>query len=249
MLRTDRDTSQGRTAASPRLDPLDRFTGSLAQRTYHSLRAAILDLVLPPGAALRKPAICADLGVSRAPVSEAIARLAVEGLVDVIPQAGTYVARLSMREIREGAFLREAIELAAVEALAPVITDDQLMLLNRNLRVQEALVADGDTAGFYRHDAELHALILSFTGFPRLATVAETAWVQVNRARRLVLPVPGRVAETLAEHRAIVAALAARDPAAARAASRHHLRQLLTFLEPLERAHPDLFETPREGAP
>lgn len=240
---------QGRAADAVRMPPLDRFTGSLAQRTYQSLRTAILDLVLPPGAALRKPVICTDLGVSRAPVSEAIARLAVEGLVDVVPQAGTYVARLSMREIREGAFLREAIELAAVEALAPVIIDDQLVLLNRNLRVQEALVADGDTAGFYRHDAELHALILSFTGFPRLAQVADTAWVQVNRARRLILPVPGRVAATLAEHRAIVDALAARDPAAARIATRHHLRQLLTFLEPLERSHPDLFETPREGSP
>ena len=46
-------------------------------------------------------------------------------------------------------------------------------------------------------DAELHAMILAATGFRRIAQVADTAWVQVNRARQLVLPVPGRVAETL----------------------------------------------------
>jgi GntR family transcriptional regulator, rspAB operon transcriptional repressor len=52
--------------------------------------------------------------------------LQTEGLVDVVPQAGTFVARFSMQEIREGAFLREAIELAAIERVAEIITDDQL---------------------------------------------------------------------------------------------------------------------------
>ena len=78
----------------------------------------------------------------------------------------------------------------------------------------------------------------------RLATLADTAWVHVNRARQLILPHPGRVEATLAEHRAILAALEARDPGAARAATQAHLRQLLTFLEPLATTRPDLF-TPR----
>ncbi len=64
----------------------------------------------------------------------------------------------------------------------------------------------------------------------------------MNRARRLLLPVPGRVGQTLDEHRAIVAAVAAHDPAAARAAIQTHLRQLLRHLEPLERDRPDLFD-------
>lgn len=230
-----------------KLGPLDAYSGSLSQRTYLALRQAILNLAFRPGEALRKGEICAALGVSRSPVAEAIARLSVEGLVDVVPQAGTYVARYSMQEIREGAFLREAIELAAVEYVAPIITEDQLVLLRRNLRVQEALVADADYGGFYKLDGELHELILSFTGFNRLAHVAATAWVHVNRARQLVLPMPGRVAETLEEHRAVVAALEARDPEAARQAMRRHLGQLITFLAPLEKQHPELFATGREG--
>jgi DNA-binding FadR family transcriptional regulator len=55
------------------------------------------------------------------------------------------------------------------------------------------------------------------------------------------LPLPGRVAETLQEHKAILAALEARDPDAARQAMRSHLGRLITFLEPLERKHPELF--------
>lgn len=194
-----------------------------------------------PGEILRKAEICAALGVSRSPVSEAVARLAAEGLVDVVPQAGTFVARFSMAEMREGAFLREALETAAVELVAATITDDQLVLLRRNLRVQEALLEDGDFAGFYQTDAQMHELFLSFTGFRRLATLADTAWVHVNRARQLILPAPGRVQATLAEHRDILAALEARDPAAARAATQRHLRQLMAVLEPLTQTHPEFF--------
>ena len=245
MLQTGPDPAQERAAAPPRLMPLEGLAGSLAQRTYLSLREAILGLAYRPGEALRKGEICAALGVSRSPVAEAITRLAAEGLVDVVPQAGTYVARFSMQEIREGAFLREAIELAAVERVAATMTAAQLVDLRRNLRVQEALVADGDFAGFYKMDAALHEAILSFTGFRRLGHMADMAWVHVNRARQLVLPLPGRVAETLEEHRSVVAALEARDPAAARAAMRAHLGRLLTFLEPLERTHPDLFDPGR----
>jgi DNA-binding GntR family transcriptional regulator len=226
----------------PQLKPLDVFDGSLANRVYLSLKDAIMTLAIGPGEILRKRDICVDLGVSRSPVSEAIARLATESLVNVVPQAGTYVARFSMAEIREGAFLREALELAAIEELASQITDEQLTLLKRNLRVQQALVDDQDFAGFYQLDAEMHDLLLGFTGHRRLANLAQTAWVQVNRARQLILPEPGRVEATIEEHQRILDALEARDPLAARDATRAHLRQLITFLEPLERERPELFD-------
>lgn len=241
MLQPHLAPSQDPNAQNQRLLPLDQFSGSLGQRVYQSLHSAIMSLTYRPGEILRKPDICDQLAVSRSPVSDAVARLASEGLVDVVPQAGTYVAKFSMAEIREGAFLREAIEVAAAEQVASGISDEQVLLLQRNLRLQEVLIADGDIAGFYKADGEMHSLILSFTGYRKLAVVSETAWAHVNRARRLILPVPGRVAATLNEHRAIVGAFEARDPVAARFAIRLHLRQLVTYLEPLERSHPDLF--------
>ena len=197
MLQIQNGHPQGPFDGHARLRSLSDFSGSLANRSYLALLAAILDLGYRPGEALRNVEICAQLGVSRSPVAEAISRLAAEGLVDVVPQAGTYVARFSMDEIREGAFLREAIELAAVEVIAPILTEKQLVQLRRNLRVQDILVADGDFRGFYALDGEMHELILSFTGFKKLAYVADTAWLHVNRARQLILPMPGRVAETL----------------------------------------------------
>ena len=224
------------------LRALDGFAGSLAQRVYGSLRHGILSLALHPGDILRKPEICASLGVSRSPVSEAIARLAGEHLVRVVPQAGTYVARFSLSEIREGAFLRQALELAAVESVAGSVTEGQLDVLRQNLRLQAGLIEDHDFAGFYQTDAAMHELILTFTGYRRLAVLADTAWVHVNRARQLILPAPGRVEATLVEHQAILSALESHDPEAARAATRLHLGKLIGFLEHLAQSRPDLFD-------
>ncbi|MBY0350902.1 GntR family transcriptional regulator [Tabrizicola sp.] len=243
MLQPPSTGSQDQNDAA-RLVPLDRLQGSLGQRVYQSLKHAILTLAYRPGDIIRKPEICDRLGVSRSPVADAVARLAADGLVDVVPQAGTFVTRLSMTDIREGAFIREAIEVAAAERVAEQVTDDQLRDLRRNLRLQEALAADGDQQGFMGLDGQMHDMMLSFTGFPRLPQVSQTAWLSVHRARQLILPVPGRLQATLDEHRLILAAFEARDPQAARLAVQHHLRQLLTYLQPLERNHPELFSTP-----
>ncbi len=242
MLTFSQSGQQDDSDITAQLLPLSEFEGTLSSRVYHCLKDAILTLKYQPGQILRKPDICEQLGISRSPVSEAVTRLAAEGLVDVVPQAGTFVARFSMDEIREGAFLREALELAAVEMVAETITDDQIRQLKRNLLVQQALVDDLDVQGFYAFDREMHNMILGFTNYRRLAFMAETSWLQVNRARQLVLPNPKRVADTLAEHRAIAAALEARDPEAARQATRVHLRQLLISLEIAENEHPDLFQ-------
>jgi DNA-binding GntR family transcriptional regulator len=227
-----------------RLLALDRFQGSLGQRVYQSLKHAILTLAFRPGDIIRKPEICDRLGVSRSPVADAVARLAADGLVDVVPQAGTFVTRLSMTDIREGAFIREAIEVAAAELVATKITDDQLRDLRRNLMMQEALATDGDRQGFMALDGQMHEMMLSYTGFPRLPQVSQTAWLSVHRARQLILPVEGRLQATLDEHRLILAAFEAHDPDAARLAVQQHLRQLLTYLQPLERDHPELFSVP-----
>ena len=178
---------------------------------YLSLREAIVGLRYAPGEVLRKAEVCKALGVSRSPVSDAIARLAADGLVDVHPQAGTYVSRISMAEIREGAFIREALELAAVEHVARCVTDEQIGLLKRNLRIQRVMLDDGDRTGFYEHDAQMHELLLSFTGYRRLGRISESVRAQLDRARQLLLPAPGRLQEAYLEHETVVRALEARD--------------------------------------
>jgi DNA-binding GntR family transcriptional regulator len=229
-------------ALKPKIRTLENFHGSLTKRTFLAIREAIMELKFLPGEILRKHYICEALGVSRSPVSEALANLRNEGLVEVVPQSGTFVSKFSLKDIQEGAFLRAAIELACVEALASKISVQQLNNLNRNLKLQQVLAENDDYKGFYQLDAKMHEMIMDFTGYKNLAKVTKTGWVQVDRARQLLLPVNGRVKKAYQEHLAVIQALEKHDGTLAREKMKIHLNQLIVLLTPLEKQHPHLFE-------
>jgi DNA-binding GntR family transcriptional regulator len=163
-------------------------------------------------------------------------------LVEVVPQSGTFVSKFSLQDIREGAFLREAIELACIEILASKITEQQLKDLNRNLKLQKVLADTDDYQGFYKLDAEMHEMIMDFTGYKNLAKVTKTGWVQVDRARQLLLPIDGRQKKAFQEHQDLIQALEKHDVKLARKKMKIHLNQLILILTPLEKEHPHLFE-------
>jgi DNA-binding GntR family transcriptional regulator len=220
---------------------INNLDGPLGQRVYTVLRDKILTMSFKPGTVLRKGALCDQMGVSRSPMTEALNRLSSEGLVDIIPQSATRVSQFSMFELREESFLREAIEVATVAEVARNRTDEQLTILSRNLKLQSLLVEDADFQGFFEADLEFHALILAFSGYPKVAASVEQMSLQLHRARMLILPEPGRPAETIAEHLAILTAIKARDARAARSAMSDHLGQLITRIEPLEQQHAEFF--------
>ena len=227
-----------------RLESLERFEGTLANRVYLSLREAIVGLHYAPGEVLRKSEVCATLSVSRSPVSTAIAQARWRrSRRRASPGRDLRVTDFDEAEIREGAFIREALELAAIEHVARRVTDEQIGLLRRNLRIQRVMLDDGDRAGFYEHDAQMHELMLSFTGYRRLGRISESVRAQLDRARQLLLPAPGRLLEAYLEHEAVVRALEARDAARARDALRHHLGQLVTMLTTFATREPALFHS------
>ncbi|MEJ2020218.1 MAG: FCD domain-containing protein, partial [Maritimibacter sp.] len=85
------------------------------------------------------------------------------------------------------------------------------------------------------------ALIMEFTGYPKLSAVASSVSLQLKRARLLLLPQSGRPAEAAAEHQAILDAIQNRDADKAVAQMRLHLGQLISQFEPLEKQRPELF--------
>jgi DNA-binding GntR family transcriptional regulator len=105
--------------------------GRIAQRTTpasvaHVLREAILDGRLKPGSQLRETHLAADLGVSRAPLREALGVLADEGLVDKIPYRGAFVAEVSAEGIAEIASLRKRLEPYAIELALPQLAGSRV---------------------------------------------------------------------------------------------------------------------------
>src|SRR5580765_184340 len=129
--------------------------GGTVQRVQEALREAIVRLDLPPGTAIDKVALCARLGVSRFPVSEALGRLAAEGLVEVLPQRGTRVARIDLSDCRQAMFIRRALEIEAVRAVAPRADAGLLAALEDNLCAQEAALDNGHGGRFHELDLEL----------------------------------------------------------------------------------------------
>lgn len=223
------------------LNKVENLSGSLSERVYQSLREAILSMQYPPGTVIRKGAICEQLGVSRSPVAEALARLSAEGLVDIIPQSATKVSCFSMDEIREASFLRQALEVAAIEKVTRERTPEQLAALTRNIRMQELLIEDKDFVGFYEADEEFHTMLMNFTGFNGVPQVLASVSLHLTRARMLVLPDEGRPKETVKEHRAILTAIKNQDIDAAREAMKSHIGQLIPRILPLEESHAEYF--------
>lgn len=225
------------------LADIEDVQGSLAQRVYLLLREAILNMTLEPGAVIKIAGVAAQLGVSRQPVSEAIARLSAEGLVEVVPQSATRVARFSMADLREAVFLRQALELAAVEHLARDHTPDQIIRLNRSIRMQELLLEDGDYKEHCQSDVDFHGLLMELTGFPGAVNTLASISARLQRARIALPPEPGRPVAVVAEHKVIVEAIASSDVETARNAMRLHLAQLIKRIEPLEGQRPELFRS------
>jgi DNA-binding GntR family transcriptional regulator len=205
---------------------------SKADRVYAHLRRRIRELALPPGAPIRKEELALALGVSRAPVSEAIARLAEEGLVEVFPQHGSFVAPIRAADVRESLFIRTALETEAMRRLAPMADDSLVAALEANLAGQRAALDAGDLSAFHDLDESLHALLFGAVESPRAARLLDAARAPLDRVRRLSLPAEGRAESTYAEHRRLVDAVASRDAELAAAAMRVHLAQVARAIEP-----------------
>lgn len=212
-----------------------------ADQAHAYLREAIIRLDLLPGAPISKEEVARRLGVSRQPVSEALARLAGEGLVEIEPQKGSYVARIRLAAVAEGAFLRRAIEVACVREIAPLADAALIEGLDRNLRYQKAALDASDGNGFYELDAAFHGILLERLGFARTTAVVDASRAQLERVRRLALPRPNRTAATYAEHLAIRDALAERSPVAAAESMRRHLQASMNEVYAVAEAQPALF--------
>jgi DNA-binding GntR family transcriptional regulator len=204
---------------------------SKAERVYQDLRRRIRELTLPPGAPLRKEEIALALGVSRAPVSEAIARLADEALVDVFPQHGSFVAPIRAQDVRESLFIRTALEVEAIRRVAQHVNAELIARLEDNLAAQQVALKAGDFATFYDMDEALHAAIFSALESPRAQRLLDAARAPLDRPRRIALPEEGRPEETFAEHRRLVDAIRSQDPEFAAAAMRAHLAMVAKAVE------------------
>jgi DNA-binding GntR family transcriptional regulator len=224
------------------LESLRRGAGTPARiQVYAAVRQAIVRGDFAPGRQLSENELAGELGVSRTPVREALARLREERLVEVVPQLGTFVSAIDPRAVADAQFIREALECAAVRRAAELAGEDEVAALAENIDAQERASGARDLDAFYALDDAFHQKVCDLSGHPTVWAISERAKSHLNRIRRLSLKTPSYLPEMIAEHREVLAALAENDPDLAESALRHHLRMVLREVPRLRTDHPDFF--------
>jgi GntR family transcriptional regulator, rspAB operon transcriptional repressor len=212
-----------------------------APQVFDSLREGILSLELAPGTVLSRVDLQQRFGVSSTPVRDALMRLQEEGLVEVFPQAATRVSLIDVPLARQAQFLRRALEQEAVRLLAAAPGPDLLARLRELITLQRASARRGDLERFNAADLDFHRLIYEAAGVPDLWLLVRRRSGHIERIRRLHLPIKGKAAQIVRDHRAVVDALEARRPARAAAALRDHLSRSLAYSDELRLRFPSYF--------
>lgn len=231
------------TSISPMMDkpnPLERPV-TVSNRVFGIIRQAIVQLQLKPGDPLSEAEMARQLGVSRQPVREAFIKLAEVGLVEIRPQRGTTVVLISYRDVENARFIREALEVAVARKAALEATDADLERINQSVRAQHEANARGDLPGFLRHDEAFHQAIALAADCERAWKMLENLKAQMDRVRYLSLDAATPVGVLIGQHEEIAKGIVSRDPDAAEAAMKAHLREILTSLPKLAEQHTELF--------
>jgi len=195
---------------------------------YEEIRHAIIELRLKPGEPLREATMAEQLGVSKTPVREALARLEQEGLVETTSFKGAVVSDYSSQDLQEIYELRELLEGAAVRAAATSASDETLARLSALVAESRDLHAKDDLEGLASLLGAFDLLIYEQVSNERIRALIENLKAHLARIGRLTEEIPGRVKASVQEHAAIVEAIAAHDADAAERSMRVHIHSVLS---------------------
>jgi DNA-binding GntR family transcriptional regulator len=206
-------------------DIVETTRATTPQNPVHvRLHDMLAEGVVPPGAKLNERELCARLQTSRAALRGAIKRLAESGLVELTPDRGAIVARLTEREVAD---IFEV--LAALEGLAGELAATSASEESRNSIgfLHEGLLAAyvrRDLAEYYRFNSEIHAAIIAAAGNPVLVQTYRSVNARVRSLRYRIVPGDAAWHSAMDDHCRMVAALTARDGAGLKSIMTRHLQ-------------------------
>lgn len=206
---------------------------SLSQQAIDLLRGQIYDHRLAPGQRLDEAVLAEQLGISRTPLREALKVLSAEGLVDLQPHKGCFVAELSLRDLEEIFPIMATLEGRVAHEVAAKRTPAQLKALDALHEKLERHAAADDLNRYYETNYVFHDLMQECAGNRWLQIVIGDLRKLLKLSRHHSLRLEGRLAASLAEHRALMQALRRQDADAAERVMRDHLLAQLAALREL----------------
>jgi GntR family transcriptional regulator, rspAB operon transcriptional repressor len=212
----------------------------IPDQVYALLRRTIVTLRLPPGAAIVEKDITHQLGISRTPVRDAVRLLAEEGLINIKPQSGTFVALINLQQLEEGRLIRRALEIEGMRLAAKNVTQDKIDALQDLIAAQERAGGRGDHIAFLDFDDRFHRLISEMSGHLRLWKVIHSVKAQLDRMRLMSAPLPGQDRRVIGQHQAIADALQKHNEERCVRALEHHLDDAYAQLSKVIEQHREL---------
>jgi DNA-binding GntR family transcriptional regulator len=211
-------------------------------QAFTALRHAIVTLKLRPGQSFSEQEVAQQLCTSRTPVREAFIKLAEAGLIEVLPQRGTFVRKISRKAVADARFVREAIELAVLHEAIGRLSPAFFATTRELLATQRAAASSTDLERFLALDEAFHRSFAVAIDCGHAWAVIEAHKAHMDRVRFLSLPGATPIDLLIDQHEAILDAVEREDIQASEAAVRTHLAEVLAVLEPLRQLYPDLFE-------
>jgi DNA-binding GntR family transcriptional regulator len=216
---------------------------SLQERAYQTLRTAILEGRFEVGERLYESKLAEQLGISRNPVRESIRRLQQDGLVDVRPRGGIFVASISIDEADDIYRVRGALEALAARLAAERITDSELEQLRSLALGQLPDGPDSGTRSLVSGADHFHRAVHEFAHSAQLLEPLKLIYGRVLHYRNVTLRLPGRAGVASRGHIEIYQAIAKRDGARAELVMREHIEgariSLMRHLEQVTPAETD----------
>jgi DNA-binding GntR family transcriptional regulator len=203
--------------------PSESEDSSRAAHVAAELRAAIRTGKLVPGQRVREADIAQWLGVSRTPVREAVHRLTESGLLMQTPQ-GLVVVTLSHRDVVDLYAVRKALVGVAAARAARLATDEEIQAM---YAIVDAMENDDDAMVLKGLNSQYHQMLLRMANNPYLTKSLQSLTDAIHLLPGTTLSQPGLPRRSLDEHRAIVDAIASRDPKQAEALAREHIQKSL----------------------
>ena len=195
----------------------------LREVVYETLREAIRTGALSPGERLMEIQLAEELGVSRTPVREAIRKLELERFVVMLPRRGTYVANLSLKDINEVFEIRAALDGLAAGLAAERITEEELEQMERLLVEIADHIERHDNQKIVEVDEAFHDILYRASRNERLVGIICNLREQFTRFRSVSIYYPGRLTNTIEEHKQLVEAIAQRNAEQAQQRAREHI--------------------------
>ena len=215
-------------AIADKLSPIAvNFT--LKDHTYDLLKTAILDMnIYEDDADLRldERKMAEQLGISRTPIREALARLAQDGLVEILPRKGVFVLRKSLEDVLEMVVTWAALESMAARLATQHASDDDLRKLRKFAMKHSADAARAELEEYSDANIQFHQKILELSNCTLLKTTADGLFQHMYAVRRRAMGESDRAKRSVVDHMNIIESLEARDADVASRLVREHTMKL-----------------------